>query len=507
MNATMISVPSTTAPQVKGASTGANGARLNSQAAGFGDMLQVLLMALVPAGLVESMGPAPQPDGQATGSEPGSGGNTGSLDLASGGSKAKAVGWAGETAWRAMPESGWFAVPRPAADTATDVIGAASGQASGIPVPGGKDALVDLAALRLLEAARTPAPIKLAQASQAPADTARPATGPIEDAFARALNPFGDGAGQAGSDPRPSLLTGASPAGEPSARRAAKGSAAAGVTRQPGVMGGLPKVASAILTGGDGPLTVLWKSMTGCAPEAAGSPGRDGSRLGGLGQGASAPAVGVSSGGAVPAAASGQGSDGTSLDGGSGYPQYAPGQGEVTHRVVADPSAKFDLGSLGLSRPDAPGGNLVRPAAATSGPDAGGTGMQAQAVFEAIADRAQVARLRGENLARFELTANDGNTIRVRISVHDNMVSARIDVTSAAMRDVLAQHAPELSQRLQAGGLVPEAIQVSLLGGREPGSERHGRRQESGRSGGYHEMDVANLTLIETDDVGFEKWA
>jgi len=503
----MISVPSTTAPQAKGASTGATGARLNSQTAGFGDMLQVLLMALVPAGLVESMEPAPQPDGQATGSEPGSGGNTGSLDPASGGSNAKVGGWAGDIAWRAMPESGWFAVPRPAAHTATDVIGAASGQASGIPVTGGKAALVDLAALRLLEAARTLAPIQLAQASQAPADAARPAKGSIEDALLDALTPSGNGAGQAGSDTRPSLLTGSSPAGESAARRAAKGSAAAGVTRQPGAVVGLPKIASAILTGGDGPLTVLWKSISGCAPEATGSPGRDGSRLGGLGQGASTPAVNVSSGGALPAATSGQGSDGTSLNGGSSYPQYAPGQGEVTHRVAADLSAKFDLGSLGLSRPDVPAGDLVRPAAVPSGHDAGGTGMQAQAVFEAVADRAQVARLRGENLARFELATNDGNTIRVRISVHDNVVSARIDVTSAALRDVLAQHAPELSQRLQAGGLVPEAIQVSLLGGRETGSERHDRRQESGRSGGYHEIDAANLTLIETDDVGFERWA
>jgi hypothetical protein len=133
--------------------------------------------------------------------------------------------------------------------------------------------------------------------------------------------------------------------------------------------------------------------------------------------------------------------------------------------------------------------------------------MPTQAVFDAISDRAQVARLRGENLARFELATTDGNTIRVRIAVHDNVVSARIDVTSAAMRDVLVQHTPELSQRLQAGGLVPEVIQVSLLGGRETGSERHDRRQESGRPNGHHEIDVVNPTLIETADVGFERWA
>jgi hypothetical protein len=440
----MISAPSATTPQARETVAGAANAGLNSQAAGFGDMFQVLLMALVPAALVGPVAPAPQPEGQMAGAT----GPTPTTDDGIGGSARNLV-----------LTPGWCTVPRFSADTATCVLEAKSGQAPAVPVTDGKGAYIDLAAFELLEASRTIKAPDLAGDGQARTDGSRVAKAPIGTSLLDAV--------------------------VSSATRAEQ--------------------APVIPAGGDGPPRVLWKLTAGYGLETAGLSRADTPRPGGLGETSTTPADNVSSDGRTAPRASSQSSDGTGTKEGSANPQNARGQGEAVRPVSPDGTPKLDPSLIGLTRLDTLAGDRVRPSGVQPGQDAGG--MPAQAVFEAIADRAQVARLRGENLARFELATSDGNTIRVRIAVTDNVVSARIDVTSTTMRDVLVQHTPELSQRLQAGGLVPAAIQVSLIGGRETGSERHNRRQESGRSNGYHEIDVANPTLIETDDVGFEKWA
>jgi len=453
---------------------------------------------------VPGLSPAPpQPPPSAT--DDGIGGTVGNPNLRSDVANAKVGPWVGDTAGNVMPEPVWFAASNSTGDTATDVLEAESSQAPTVPVIDSKGARIDLTVFELLEAARAIKTPESAGDGQAPAHGSRMARAPIENSLLDAMASPATRADEAPGEARSGLLLGPALMRELPSVGTANGSRTVGAARQPGVGVGRPEPVSVIPTGGDEPLKVLWRLTSGYGQETAGVPRADTPRPGGLGESSAAPTDSVSSDGRMAPLVASQSSDGTGPKDESGYPQFARGQGETVRSVSSDGAAKFDPSLIGLARPDALAGDRIRPSAVQPGQDGGG--MPTQAVFDAISDRAQVARLRGENLARFELATTDGNTIRVRIAVHDNVVSARIDVTSAAMRDVLVQHTPELSQRLQAGGLVPEVIQVSLLGGRETGSERHDRRQESGRPNGHHEIDVVNPTLIETADVGFERWA
>ena len=206
------------------------------------------------------------------------------------------------------------------------------------------------------------------------------------------------------------------------------------------------------------------------------------------------------------AAPAGGSPDGDGSDAASRYVQHAQDQDQASRQLRGGAAIRFDAASSALSQTSGPAGQ-ASPTVPGAANGASGQMSVPQAVFESIADQAQAARLKGESQARFDLVTDDGDAIRVRVAVHANVVSTRISVTSAAVRDVLTQYMPELSQRLETSGLIPDSIEVSLLGGWEAGSEKHGRREQPSRPSGGRQTDVTNPTLIEAADRGFEEWA
>ncbi|HVP57715.1 MAG TPA: flagellar hook-length control protein FliK [bacterium] len=530
MNATLISALSAAVPQASGDKAGKSSAGLNPQAAGFGDMLEVLLMALAPAALVESMTSAPVAPKDATGAAPldamsdmGVVGTRqeGKSDLSSVPSQAKAASWATDVAVDALARLRWFAITQVVADDGAAIAGAGSPKATAAkataapaPASGNEKASMDLAIVKLLTEARPQKSASpLPDVAVAP-DNPRPASQPITDLVITGQTTPKVAVALAEGDVKPRLATGSLPSSDFSVPSSIKVSGSSTAVAHAGTELGKPQAVRDVLPTGNEPAKLTFKlaptasldAGPNATPDVSGPVKAASTRAGDAGQANGASPAGDPVNARTLPPAAGQGMGGADVSTDSNSQKYSRAQSEAPHRA-AEVASKFDLSSIGLARPDASAANQVRAGVVRAGQDTAGTSAPTQAVFDAIADRAQVARLRGENLARLELATNDGNTIRIRISVHDNAVSARISVTSTAIRDALAQHMPELSERLQTNGLVAETIQVSLLGERDSGSEGHQERQESGRSRSSGEPDLTNPTLIETEDVGFEKWA
>ena len=131
----------------------------------------------------------------------------------------------------------------------------------------------------------------------------------------------------------------------------------------------------------------------------------------------------------------------------------------------------------------------------------------AEKVFESVLERIQARDLeRGR--ARFEIETDQGQTIRVRLTVDHNVVSVRIDAPTEQVRDLLAGHAWELNQRLETEGLIPEDIEFCLTGGRDQTSGQDGRagvRNDFASSTSDDEFE--NFTMVETEAYAFESWA
>jgi hypothetical protein len=132
----------------------------------------------------------------------------------------------------------------------------------------------------------------------------------------------------------------------------------------------------------------------------------------------------------------------------------------------------------------------------------------AEDLFSKMLEYANVARAKAGNQARFEIRTADGGRIQVKMCVDSNVVTARIDVSSAQVRDILASHAAELNQRLEMEGLVPEDIAFCLLGDNRGGSQGHGDHRPRGRrtitesAGGVDEA-----VLFDARTYAFEEWA
>jgi hypothetical protein len=170
----------------------------------------------------------------------------------------------------------------------------------------------------------------------------------------------------------------------------------------------------------------------------------------------------------------------------------------------AGPPARFGADSVDLGLVERTGGRLYE---APVQPDApSGQEAEARSVFEAVMERFSTLRSGHGDEARFEITTEDGGTIRVRMAVRTGLVTARIGVSEAEVRDILASHVWELNQRLETEGLVPDDIEFFLLGGedRQHGTWRWTGRQTQLRGGGD---DVDEQTFVENDQHAFERWA
>jgi hypothetical protein len=131
---------------------------------------------------------------------------------------------------------------------------------------------------------------------------------------------------------------------------------------------------------------------------------------------------------------------------------------------------------------------------------------QAEHVFSAVLDRVESAKAAGREHARFEIQTDDGQAIDVKISIHRNVVRARIGVATAEMQGALAGRIWELGQRLESGGLTPESLEVVLVGDWGGGSRQGGQRRQSRPRTEYAEQDQAAATLVEAEANGFERW-
>ncbi len=128
-------------------------------------------------------------------------------------------------------------------------------------------------------------------------------------------------------------------------------------------------------------------------------------------------------------------------------------------------------------------------------------------VLASVLERIQTADLeRGR--VRFEIETEQGQTVRVRLTLDHNIVSARIDAPNEQIRDLLAGHAWELNQRLETEGFIPTDIEFCLAGGREQAAN-HGARPGVHHSfgNGTVEDDMENFTMVETLACAFESWA
>jgi hypothetical protein len=131
----------------------------------------------------------------------------------------------------------------------------------------------------------------------------------------------------------------------------------------------------------------------------------------------------------------------------------------------------------------------------------------AEDVFASVMERIRSADP-GRGRARFEIETDQGSTIRVRLTVDANIVSARIDAPTEEVRQLLAGHARELNQRLEAEGLIPNDIEFCLAGGRDEtaGQEPQPRVRRAFQSA-VLDKEVDSLTMVETEACAFESWA
>ena len=131
----------------------------------------------------------------------------------------------------------------------------------------------------------------------------------------------------------------------------------------------------------------------------------------------------------------------------------------------------------------------------------------ADKVFTSVIERIEATGIE-RNRAIFEIETDQGQRIRVRLTVDHNMVSARIDAPNEQVRDLLAGNAWELNQRLETEGLIPNDIEFGLTGGRQQAANHDGRP-------GIHnaientspEEDIENFTMVESEAYAFESWA
>lgn len=189
---------------------------------------------------------------------------------------------------------------------------------------------------------------------------------------------------------------------------------------------------------------------------------------------------------------------------------------EPAGSIMPDPGVADRTGATdkrAINRPDFDSALIAKPGLSPGSPISDGNSpkpgfdISAAEVFTSITERIQATDLeRGR--ARFEIETAQGQTVRVRLTVDNNIVSARIDAPTEQVRDLLAGHAWELNQRLENEGLVPNDINFCLAGGREQATGHDGRP-------GIHnsitvttpDEDLADLTMVETEAYAFESWA
>ncbi len=195
-------------------------------------------------------------------------------------------------------------------------------------------------------------------------------------------------------------------------------------------------------------------------------------------------------------------SQGQTFSGGEGYKPLTFGGASGQHREASPASAIFD-------RLDAPV-DLATPG--TLSTDTGVTTSSAKQpvdqVIAAVVERVESTRSKGRTEASFEIHTDDGSAINVKITVHRNAVWTRIGVSTAEMRDTLASRAWELGQRLESGGLVPESIEVVLLGGWSGSPQDEGQRRPAKQKPNHTiSRDFIGTTMVEVERPVFEHWA
>ena len=133
--------------------------------------------------------------------------------------------------------------------------------------------------------------------------------------------------------------------------------------------------------------------------------------------------------------------------------------------------------------------------------------IQVEEVFASVMERIRMTDMeRGR--ARFEIETDSGQTIKVRLTVDGNLVSARIDAPSEQVRDLLAAHARQLNHRLETEGLIPNDIEFCLAGGREQSAGQEPRANvHHGLIDSAFERGIEDLTMVESEVCAFESWA
>jgi hypothetical protein len=128
-------------------------------------------------------------------------------------------------------------------------------------------------------------------------------------------------------------------------------------------------------------------------------------------------------------------------------------------------------------------------------------------IFASVVERIEaIGPAKGR--ARFEFETDEGQAVRVRLTVENNVVSARIDVPSEQMRDLLAGRVWQLNHRLENQGFIPSDIAFCFAGGRDQTAD-HGARPglHGGISGTAPGENMEHLTMVESEAYAFESWA
>ncbi len=127
-------------------------------------------------------------------------------------------------------------------------------------------------------------------------------------------------------------------------------------------------------------------------------------------------------------------------------------------------------------------------------------------IFDKVIDEIQ-KDIAVKNQASLRISTDDGKRIHVDISLVSNQVRARISVSDAELRDLLASHGWLLVHRFEANGLVAEQVEFSLLGEKQFGESRRERKWAWVESVDDLEEVGGDYETVVVNSSGFDSFA
>jgi hypothetical protein len=124
-----------------------------------------------------------------------------------------------------------------------------------------------------------------------------------------------------------------------------------------------------------------------------------------------------------------------------------------------------------------------------------------------IVDRVLNAKSSKSHEANFEMETENGETIKVRISLTGKILTGRIGVGDFGTKALIESRLWELNQRLEAEGFAPQNLGVFVLGGgSEQGKRHHYKKPHTGGMRDNRTDDHRTSTLVEMEAKTFDRW-